>query len=108
MLRISHSGSATPATIDLEGKLLGPWVDELRKVIAALRVQETVCLSLTHLSFADAEGIDLLRTLRHEGIELAGASPLIEGLLASREGVATGNGIADGLARIAIAATNEM
>jgi len=95
MLRISQRGSVTLATIDLEGKLLGPWVDELRKVIAALRVQEAVCLTLTHLSFADAEGIDLLRALRREGIQLAGASPLIECLLASREGAATGSDIAD-------------
>ncbi len=78
-------------TIDLDGKLLGPWIDELRSVVAAARVKDAVCLNLAHLSFADAAGIDLLRAFRRDGIQLVGASPLIDGLLASREEMATSN-----------------
>ncbi len=89
VLRITHRGSVTLATIDLEGKLVGPWIDELRSVVAAVRVKDAVCLNLQHLSFADAAGLDLLRAFRRDGIHLVGASPLIEGLLASREGAAT-------------------
>lgn len=89
MLRITQKGSVTLTTIDLEGKLLGPWIDELRSVIATARVRDAVCLNLAHLSFADVAGIDLLRAFRREGIQLVGASPLIEGLLASREETAT-------------------
>ena len=37
MLRITHSGTMTVATIDLDGKLVGPWVDELREPYEAGR-----------------------------------------------------------------------
>jgi hypothetical protein len=40
------------------------------------------------LTFADSRGIELLRTLRQEGIPLLGCSPLIEGLLAANEAAA--------------------
>ena len=95
MLRINHSGSVTLATIDLEGKLVGPWVDELRRVVATVRIKDAVRLNLEHLSFADAAGIDLLREFARAGMQLAGASPLIAGLLASREEAATSSDIAD-------------
>jgi hypothetical protein len=40
-------------------------------------------VNLEGLTFADSRGIELLRTLRREGIPLLGCSPLIEGLLAA-------------------------
>jgi len=84
VLRITHTGSVALANIDLDGKLLGPWVDELRSVVAAIRAKEAVRLNLEHLSFADAAGIDLLHAMRRDGVQLVGASPLITGLLAAR------------------------
>jgi hypothetical protein len=72
-------------SIGLEGKLLGAWVDEARHIVAAARAVDQVCLNLQGLTFADSRGIDLLRTLRQEGIPLLGCSPLIEGLLAANE-----------------------
>jgi len=81
VLRITSTGSVTLKTVLLDGKLSGPWVEEARAVISALGSADTLCLNLEHLTFADQSGIDLLRTLRREGIRLIGASPLIEGLL---------------------------
>ncbi len=94
MLRITHTGSVTLATVSLDGKLLGPWVDELRLVVAALRAKGAVRLNLEHLSFADAAGIELLRAARRDGVQLVGVSPLIEGLLAAREETATSSVVA--------------
>jgi hypothetical protein len=92
VLRIVHSGSVTLATIRLEGKLLAPWVDEVRSVVATVSAKEAMCLNLEQLSFADAKGIELLRELRRKGVALVGGSPLIEGLLASYpEPAATSN-----------------
>jgi len=82
MLRISQSKPALYSTIRLEGKLLGPWVEEVRSTVEALRSDTEVCLSLEGLSFADADGIELLRALRRRGVPLVGGSGLIEGLLA--------------------------
>lgn len=82
MLRITHSGYMTVATIDLEGKLVGPWVEELRRTIGSLQPEEAKRLNLAGLAFADTAGLRLLLDLRRGGVDLVGAMPLIEGLLA--------------------------
>lgn len=71
----------TLATVDLDGKLIGPWVDEVHTSVVALRREQAVCLNLKHLSFADAAGLRLLRALQLDGVPLLAASPLITGLL---------------------------
>jgi anti-anti-sigma regulatory factor len=78
----------TLTSIGLQGKLVGAWVEEARQIVAAARASDRVCLDLRGLTFADSQGIELLRTLHREGIPLLGCSPLIEGLLASNEAVA--------------------
>ncbi len=83
MLRITHSGYLTVATIDLDGKLVGPWVDELRRTIESLRGDDAIQLNLAKLTFADAAGLGLLNALRDDGVELVGSLPLIAGLLDS-------------------------
>lgn len=81
VLRLIHSKSMTLATVDLDGKLIGPWVDEVRTTVAGLQRGQKVCLNLQHLSYADAAGLELLCRMRSDGILLVGASPLIDGLL---------------------------
>ncbi len=81
MLRITQSKSVMLAIVDLDGKLVGPWVDEVRTIVAALRTDKAVCLNLQHLSFADAQGLSLLYALRLDGVRLVSASPLIDGML---------------------------
>jgi hypothetical protein len=85
LLLITQPVPMTLVSIGLEGKLLGAWVDEARQIVAAARACDRVCLNLQDLAFADSRGIELLRTLRREGVPLMGCSPLIEGLLASTE-----------------------
>jgi anti-anti-sigma regulatory factor len=82
VLRLIQSKTVTLATVDLDGKLVGPWVDEVRAAIAALRRDQAVCLNLEHLSFADAAGFRLLCEMRRDGVQLVGATPLIDALLA--------------------------
>ena len=81
MLRINPSGYRRVRTIDLDGKLIGPWVEELRRAIGPQDAGESVCLNLAHLTFADSAGLSLLRELHRRGAQLVGAPPLIEGLL---------------------------
>ena len=85
MLLITQPVQMTLALIGLEGKLIGAWVDETRRIVATTSASNRVCLNLQGLTFADSRGIELLRTLRREGIPLLGCSPLIEGLLAANE-----------------------
>ena len=85
LLRITQPMQMTLVSIGLEGKLMGAWVGETRQIVATASASNRVCLNLQGLTFADSRGIELLRTLRREGIPLLDCSPLIEGLLAANQ-----------------------
>jgi hypothetical protein len=89
LLLITQPVPVTFVSISLEGKLLGAWVEEARQIVMAARGSVRVCLNLQGLTFADSRGIELLRSLRQQGIPLLGCSPLIEGLLAANEAAAS-------------------
>jgi aryl-alcohol dehydrogenase-like predicted oxidoreductase len=97
LLLITQPVQMTLVSIGLEGKLIGAWVGETRQIVATTSASNRVCLNLQRLTFADSRGIELLRTLRREGIPLLGCSPLIEGLLAANE--ASANAIPSSTAR---------
>jgi len=90
MLRITQDlhGSPRPALI-LEGNLVGPWVEELRRAAAALALgvsdDARAILDLRGLHFADSDGVALLRQLRESGMEFAAASTFITSLMGVRE-----------------------
>jgi anti-anti-sigma regulatory factor len=83
MLRIEQSTTAGTTSIALQGKLLSPWRDAVSGAVAAAQSGAIVQLDLTALSFVDHDGVELLRVLQRQGVELAGASAFIEGLLAT-------------------------
>lgn len=85
VLKISCTqANSGAATLLLEGRLLGPWVDELESaVIATGAGAERICLNLAGVQFADAAGVRLLRRLSGQGIHLEGLSPFIRELLSS-------------------------
>lgn len=80
MLRITRIESLKGKVIlRLEGKLVGPWVDELKYCYEAERNNKRqLLLDLADLRFADYNGLALLRVVRESGVELAGCSPLLE------------------------------
>ena len=65
MLKISViSESDQGIEFELEGKLVGPWVDELRRLTHdALSQNKSVRLNLENVWFVDARGAALLRNL---------------------------------------------
>jgi ABC-type transporter Mla MlaB component len=65
VLKISViSDSDQAIEFQLEGKLVGPWVDELRKLgDEALSQEKSVSLDLERVWFVDARGAALLRDL---------------------------------------------
>jgi ABC-type transporter Mla MlaB component len=62
----------------LEGKLIGPWVSEL-KACCAIVCQEghRLSLDMTDVVFADRTGLALLRSLQESHVVLAGCPALI-------------------------------
>jgi len=81
MLRITQSPAMQLTTINLEGKLLAPWVEEARHAVDKAKAQGVVRLNLHELNFADHDGIRLLQEFRKAGVELINASALIDGML---------------------------
>jgi ABC-type transporter Mla MlaB component len=65
VLKISIiSDSDQAVQFQLEGNLVGPWVEELRKLSdEALSQQKNVSLDLEKVWFVDARGVTLLRDL---------------------------------------------
>lgn len=82
MLRISKRplGHGDEA-IALEGRLVGPWVDELERVVDEEPDPTGVTLDLRGLAFADGGGVGLLRALRDAGVKLVGWSGFVEALI---------------------------
>ena len=79
MLKISVTSESVEATsFQLEGKLVGPWVEELRRLSdAALAKSEAVSLDLEKVWFVDSQGIALLRELAKQKVAQLNCSQFI-------------------------------
>ena len=88
MLRLTRiAGPHSTQAIKLEGKLLEPWVDEVRQVCAFDTVPTSqTSLDLSALTFVDAAGEGLLRDLIGRGLEVVACSSYVAELLRSRAG----------------------
>ena len=84
MLRISEPTANHATTLKLEGRLVGPWVSQLREICEVHLAQERrLKLDFTDVTYADRSGVSLLLDLRVRGVELVNCSPfLIEELKA--------------------------
>jgi len=79
MLRITQPvNSDQDLTVKLEGRLVGPWVDELQLAcLAFLNTGRVLDLDLSHVTYADLEGAKLLVSLKLHGVKLKACSPFI-------------------------------
>ena len=79
MLKISVTNQSSEATdFQLEGKLVGPWVEELRRLSdAALMTSEAMSLDLEKVWFVDPQGIVLLRDLAKRQVAQINCSQFI-------------------------------
>jgi anti-anti-sigma regulatory factor len=74
------------ATLQLAGRVAGPWVGELsRSCDRLLRVGGPLTVDLLEVTFVDRAGVELLRDLRGRQVALVNCSPFVaEQLKASR------------------------
>lgn len=86
MLRINkRRRGAQGATIALEGRLVGPWVDELKRVVDEEPDARGMTIDLRGLTFADAGGVTLLRSLRQAGVKLVAGSGFVGALIGTEQ-----------------------
>jgi ABC-type transporter Mla MlaB component len=83
MLRItSVAGGDSIPTLKVEGTLRGPWVVELAQACEdQFDARGCLSLDLSEVTFVDAAGLELLRSLRARRVTLAACSGLVAELL---------------------------
>jgi anti-anti-sigma regulatory factor len=82
MLRITlHPERRGERRLVLEGRLAGAWVSELRRVAIGSDGPARVALDLSALTYADADGLALLRELLDGPARLERASAFVSALL---------------------------
>jgi anti-anti-sigma regulatory factor len=73
MLKITIHNSTNAATLNLEGRLAGPWVAELERswrVVKDDSREKPVIVDLCEVTFVDAEGRKLLSSMYGQGARL--------------------------------------
>lgn len=85
MLRVTRIDQGATVTCKLEGRLLGPWVDETARLLAESAQIMPLRLDLASVSFVDPAGADLLRELVRGGAIIVASSSFVAELLASEE-----------------------
>jgi hypothetical protein len=79
MLKITVSRGTGSVVIKLEGRLVGPWVEEAEKAWKSLNgssQREQLRVDLCGVMFVDAKGQELLARMHQAGAELAALGPM--------------------------------
>jgi anti-anti-sigma regulatory factor len=81
MLRISVSSQDGVTNLIIEGKFAGDGVSELEKCwqkTVGAQAAGLVSVDLARVTFADARGLELLKNMSKEGVQMTGSSLLAE------------------------------
>jgi anti-anti-sigma regulatory factor len=80
MLKITTLMNTESITFRLEGRLAGPWVQELERcwllTIAGMRKRPSLSMDLSAVTYVDSEGKDLLKKLHRQGAKLVASGCL--------------------------------
>jgi anti-anti-sigma regulatory factor len=89
MLRITTHQESKSLTFQLEGKLAGAWVQELRDCWQNLlrdRGLPAICIDLSAVTFIDTAGKDLLTAMSQQGAEFIASGCLMKSIVAEITG----------------------
>ena len=84
MLRITIQQSTQEVTLKLEGRIAGPWVDELHRAWISLAPSlgsKHLCVDLCEVTFVDSGGKHLLRTIWKNGVCFLADTPMTKYLV---------------------------
>jgi outer membrane protein len=106
MLRITTTDSDQRVTLKLEGKLSGPWIEELERCWrSAPHLNKDLVVDLSGVTFVDAAGKALLCSIASAGVQLVGSGlvpkSLVDEIRTDNAAVKSGKGkIKDDVARL--------
>jgi hypothetical protein len=93
MFRVSVTDNQAATLLDVEGRLAGPWVDELKACWEREKGRgRPIRVRLAGATFIDASGRALLEEMSASGVELEGGGCLIRAILAAITGKFCGKG----------------
>jgi anti-anti-sigma regulatory factor len=84
MLRITVQRRARETTMKLEGRLAGPWVEELNRTwesLAPSLESKKVCVDLCEVTFVDAKGKQVLTAIRKGGARFLADTAMTKSLV---------------------------
>ena len=79
MLKITTQIHAESTTLKLEGRLAGPWVQELERCwvsTVGMRKRYPLSVDLSAVTYVDSDGKDLLKKLHRQGARLVASGCL--------------------------------
>ena len=88
MLRVYVHDEVPVTSLVVEGKLVGPRVEELDKCwesAVAANPRRSMLVDLAHVTFIDSEGRALLARMRRKGVKLLSSGVLINSIVADIE-----------------------
>ena len=93
MLKISLKGeeSQKQLLLEMEGRLAGPWVEELERSWQAARQRTAprgILVRLAHVTFIDEAGKELLSRMFQAGAKLEGSGCMVRAIIARITGAA--------------------
>jgi anti-anti-sigma regulatory factor len=91
MLKISIKDEETKLLLEIEGRLAGPWVEELQRSWEAERGRarsETILVRLANVTFIDDAGKELLSRIFQAGTKLEGNGCMVRAIIARITGAA--------------------
>ncbi|HEV2177382.1 MAG TPA: hypothetical protein VGW33_09295 [Terriglobia bacterium] len=94
MLRITLVPECEPSTLKLEGKLSGPWVEELGRSwseISKRAPAQSPVVDLSDVTFISSEGQKLLKSMYRQGADLQSRSLLTQFILSQVKNGSNGN-----------------
>ena len=90
MLRVTTITAKDSPVLKLEGKLSGPWVDELqncwKEAVAEGTHRKAIKIDMRGVSYVDHRGQNLLQHMEREGASLVECSDFIRQLLDAKNG----------------------
>jgi hypothetical protein len=96
MLRITIHDETNRMTMELEGRVAGPWVEELDRAWHSVESQgnmKDLCIDIRNVTFVDAKGKDVLRRIyQGTGASFLANTPLTEMYVAEAKQQSAKNG----------------
>lgn len=84
MLKTEMENWGGTVTLRLAGRIIGPWVNELRQICEPLLSDGSrLALDLAEVSYADEDGAMLLASLGKRGVRLLNPTPFVAAQLKS-------------------------